>query len=655
MRQPHVAAAVTVVLLLTLVGGLAAAAEAERNILVTACPPEKLESALLPREKFHPFPTASERGAWDALPPETRKHLIGRGEAALARPWSALPATLYLQYARVGDRRNYERPYFDRRDKLADLVLGECAEGKGRFIDEIVNGVWLLCEESSWCIPAHVGSSPDGRGLPDVTRPVVDLFAADTGALLAWTDYLLGSQLDRVTPLVRKRIARDVAERILNVNLSRNFGWMGFDTKGALNNWTPWINSNWLTAALLLEGDEAARRKAVARSMASLDLFLDRYPDDGGCDEGPGYWGHAGGSLFDCLELLRWASDGRIDVYEDRLVREIGKYIYRAHVAGDWYINFADAGAKQNVNGPLIWRYGQRIGDEGMMAFGAWNARQSGETTRRQLGRDLPALFHTKELRSKKAYAPLLRDVWLPDTGVMVARSGGGSSEGLYLAAQGGHNAESHNHNDVGNFVVFIDGEPALIDVGVPTYTAKTFSARRYEIWAMQSGYHNCPTVNGVMQSAGRKFEAREVARRAEEDVAELGMEIAAAYPAEAKVKSWRRIHRLNRPGDRGDAHSVEIIDRYALDGPGEQITLSLMTPCKVTPGGRGVLVLAAEGGDGRRGIVEFDAEKLKPVIETVPTEDARLQSVWGDRVYRILLRQERPPETGEYRVTIRG
>ena len=77
----------------------------------------------------------------------------------------------------------------------------------------------------------------------------------------------------------------------------------------------------------------------------------------------------------------------------------------------------------------------------------------------------------------------------------MAARSKDGSAEGLYLAAQGGHNAESHNHNDVGNFIVYADGQPAIIDVGVETYTAKTFSSQRYEIWTMQSAYHNLPSI----------------------------------------------------------------------------------------------------------------------------------------------------------------
>jgi len=644
-----IAVILVTVSLLTRIPHTQAAAKPDRNILATACPPEKLKSVLIPRGKFHPFPTANERAAWGALSAETRKSIVERGEAALARPWQALPATLYLEYVRIGNRSNYEGPYFARRNKLHDLVLAECVEGNGRFIDEIVSGIWLICEESSWCIPAHVGSSPNGRGLPDVSHPVVDLFAADTGATIAWTSYLLGPQLDKVTPLVRTRIAAEVQRRILDVTLARNFGWMGFDTQAPLNNWTPWINSNCLTAILLLEPDEARRRQAVVRSMASIDLFLNRYPEDGGCDEGPGYWGQAGGSLFDCLELLHWATDGSIDVYRNRLVQEIGKYIYKAHIADGWYINFADAAAKQSVNGSLIWRYGKRIGDGPMMAFGAFNTVPEREEKRGQLGRDLPELFQTKELRSTKAYEPLLRDVWLPDTGVMVARSHGGTAKGLYLAAQGGHNAESHNHNDVGNFIVFVDGKPTLIDVGVPVYSAKTFSSRRYEIWTMQSAHHNCPTINGVMQSPGRNFEARNLAWRSEDKLAELSMDIAAAYPADAKVKSWKRTHRLIR----GDAPSIEIIDQYALDGPGKRIALSLMTPCKVTVVAPGKLVLTGEGDAQSRAIIEYDATKLDPKIETIPTDDARLEAVWGQRVYRILLQQDNPPETGEYRVKI--
>ncbi|MCG8499689.1 MAG: heparinase II/III-family protein, partial [Firmicutes bacterium] len=72
-----------------------------------------------------------------------------------------------------------------------------------------------------------------------------------------------------------------------------------------------------------------------------------------------------------------------------------------------------------------------------------------------------------------------------------MARSKDGCKQGFFFAAKGGYNDKSHNHNDVGNFVLYYNGYPVFIDVGVGTYTAKTFSNKRYEIWTMQSEYHN--------------------------------------------------------------------------------------------------------------------------------------------------------------------
>jgi hypothetical protein len=299
----------------------------------------------------------------------------------------------------------------------------------------------------------------------------------------------------------------------------------------SLNNWTPWVNSNWLTANLLLEPNEDRRRRMTHKILRSLDEFLASYHEDGGCDEGPSYWGRAGGSLFDCLELLHSASRGAIDVYRDPLVREIGRYIVRAHIHDDYYVNFADASARVGIDGDLVYRYGRRIGDTNMQMLGAWAADQKDGSARGgDMGRQLAALSNMERPSSPAAAQPLLRDVWLPGIQVMAARLREGSPEGFYVAAQGGHNAESHNHNDVGNFVVYADGQPAVIDIGVETYAAKTFSSQRYEIWTMQSAWHNLPTIGGVMQAAGGAFAARDVSYRSTDPFVEFTLDIAKAY-----------------------------------------------------------------------------------------------------------------------------
>ena len=452
---------------------------------------ERVERSLLGRETWRPFPRASEREKWDALDAETRKRLVQAAEKHLGRSWEELPATLFLEYRREGNRSRYEQRHFARRRALAELVLGECAEGKGRFLDDVVNGVWALCEESFWGVPAHnARHSPHfpESGLPDTSFHEVDLFAAETGALLAWTHYLLVEQLGQELPVVPARILREVQQRILApYNTVDDWRWLGH-ARRPVNNWNPWIHSNVLACTLLLEEDAAIRTATVQRVIRWLDVFLEGYHSDGGCDEGPGYWGRAGASLFDCLEWLHSASGGELDSYDDALIQEIGRYIYRVHIGDAWYVNYADASAKVYLEGNLVHRYGKRIGDALMMAQGAYAVSQAGAPWGRQsIGRDLPALFNQVALRHAEATPPLIRDAWLDGIQVLAAREREGTADGLLLSTKGGHNAESHNHNDGGNFVVAVDGHPVVIDVGVETYTRKTFSTHRYDIWTMQS------------------------------------------------------------------------------------------------------------------------------------------------------------------------
>lgn len=642
--------------ILTLLACLCSPALAQRkprNLLTGPLSEDKLAPLILPRKNYKPYPPASDRAAWAAIPEALRQELIANGEAALKTPYPATTATAFLRFVRDGDRDEYQQQSFGRRRILGDLVLAECAEGKGRFLDHITDGIWMICEESYWGVSAHVGVQKAGSGLPDVTEPTVDLFAAETGMLLSWTTYLLGDRLDKVSPLIRKRIDVEVERRILTPCFERQFGWMGLNHQGMLNNWTPWICSNWLACNLLIEKDEARRIKATHKIMRCVDEFMNSYGDDGGCDEGPGYWGHAGGSLFDCLELLRGASDGKINIYPNPLVREIALYLPRAHIAGDWYVNFADASAKSAPYGDLVYRFGSRVEDAKMMSFGAYlvdEARKNPPERRGfSFGRSVAAVFNAAELARTRPAAPLLRDAWLPDIQVMFARSKADTTDGLYIAAQGGHNAESHNHNDVGNFVVFSGGKPLLIDVGAPTYTSKTFSSRRYDIWVMRSEFHNCPTINGVVQSAGRKFAAHDVGYRVDDQATVLSMDIAGAYPEPAGVKSWKRTMSLNR----GEKPSIEIVDAYQLTAPGKSIDLNLITPCTPTLTAPGMLKLS--GGESfASGTIEFDPKSLEAKLEPIEVKDGRLERVWGKTLHRIVLRQTAPPDKGELRVTVR-
>jgi hypothetical protein len=231
----------------------------------------------------------------------------------------------------------------------------------------------------------------------------------------------------------------------------------------------------------------------------------------------------------------------------------------------------------------------------------------------------------------------------------MGARSAEGSSAGFYVAAKGGHNAESHNHNDVGNFIVYADGHPAIIDVGVETYTAKTFSSRRYEIWTMQSAFHNLPTINGIMQRNGKEYKAREAGYEANNKSAVFHCDISRAYPEQARVRSWKRTITLNR------GKNVRIQDKYELEEAVRHLQVFLMSWRKPVLGAEGVIFLENPEGirDAKPVSIGYDHKKFGVEIQVIPLEDPRLRSSWGKQVFRIMLKAKQKLIADEFAIII--
>ena len=190
----------------------------------------------------------------------------------------------------------------------------------------------------------------------------------------------------------------------------------------------------------------------------------------------------------------------------------------------------------------------------------------------------------------------MLEDVWLKSIELMIART----DKGLFVAAHGGHNAESHNHNDVGDLILYADGEPVIIDVGSGTYTSKTFSKDRYTLWYNTSAYHNLPSINGFQQQAGRQFEAKNVIYTANSVHTQLKMDIAAAYPAEAGIKQWIRTVNVEKKTNR-----IIVKDNYTSASPLKQLTQTFMTICPTDIQQPGKIIFDVAG---KKVLMEYDA-----------------------------------------------
>jgi len=617
------------------------------------------------------LPQADDAFWRDSIPQEMRQSYIQYGERYLGKSWTALPWTVFAENKINGNRVNYEAACFEKRRQLAAIVMAEIMEGKGRFINDIINGVGSFCEETWWGIPAHYN-----KRIPLSGNQEVDLFNAETASLVVWTRYMLEKPFNQFSPDLCQRIDQEIERRILIPALKKDYWW-----KTAGMNWNPWICSNWLACVLICEKDEARKAEAIRQIKAATHAFIDAYPEDGGCDEGPGYWDRAAASMFEIMRLFTVYGLQFTDDYTNGLeglasksarpagalssertinkIRNMAAYAYRTYIGNGYCVCFADAHenkAVQQVN--IVYPFGLWTNDATMRRFAAYLGREKGILTNPAalydksgnfptLGRELFFLRHINVFMSEQPKEPLLKDVWLPDLQVMAARRGD-----LYVAMKGGTNGESHNHNDVGSFIVYAStsdkksssvssGEvtPLLIDPAVGEYTAKTFSNDRYSIWTMQSQYHNLPQINGIDQKDGKEYAARIVSHKD----GQLTLDIAGAYPAEAAVKTWNRTVLTMKSG-------IYVTEEYELRdfiAPTRLLFITTVKP-EISQNARPFVRLGSHR-------IDYNSSQLSATIEEISDHlDPVLQQMWGQQMYRIILTVKSTKTKNKIKYTIR-
>ena len=620
------------------------------------------------------FSPARDRGFWDGFLREGRNREIGRevisrGERALKADYPRILISDYREFSQNGNRVHFETKYFERRRMLCDLIFAECVEYSGRFMDKLLDGLYLILEETSWCLPAHNSYIRDTKQLPlpSDDKPVIDLFSAESAALVALAGLLLRDELSGISPFINEYIEHELRRRIFTPYLCEHFWWMG-NGREPMCNWTPWITQNVLIAFFAGRENNTDRellKLAVKQAAYSLDRFLDDYGEDGCCNEGAQYYSHAGLCLFGCVDILdRVTGDGFRDAFEAPLIKNIASYIIRMYVGNGYYINYADCSPFPGKRGVRDFLFALATQNPEYAAFSAADYRTL--PLREKVLSDewnpyyrLLSLAHHDEIcayqgveglkgdprvrnLSADSFRPVEEgdcvdikpgDFFFESVGLMVARG-----KHLTLAAKAGDNADSHNHNDVGSVTLYKDNRPLLIDLGVETYTAKTFSPQRYEIWTMQSGYHNTVNFYGegglIMQKDGKQYAAREVKTVLSEGRASLSMELSGAF-GDSRIRSVLRTVTLYK----NDPEAEEVVIEDAVDSELSGV-LTFMTcekPETVRDADEGS-VLIRIGSLG-----EIEARGIRSVaFETCPITDERLGKAWKDDCYRILLVQEK-------------
>lgn len=578
-----------------------------------------------PFKNFTPYPKADNRSAWSDIDDETRKLLIKRGEQFLGYDYPYLKASDFMEFSRSGNRTDYENKLFAKRKALDALVLAECTENQGRFLEDIINGIYAICDETAWQLPAHNTYVRDAKQLPlpDTARPVIELFSCETAAVLATVYYLLEHQLNNISPFICTRIKDELKKRVITPYLTRHFWWMGKGNE-PMCNWTVWCTQNILLTVFLIPWSSSVRQRVFYKAAGSIDFFLKDYGDDGCCEEGAQYYRHAGLCLFQSLDILCRITGNHFAVlWQNDKIKNIASYILNVHVDDKFYINFADCSPIAGRAGAREFLFGKACSIPELMEFAASDYRQNDvvlQPEENNLYYRLQEVFTRKEILSYEIPATLKHPcVYYPSVGLFLVRNN------TYTAGvKSGDNDDSHNHNDTGSITVYKNGLPLLIDIGVESYTAKTFSPERYEIWTMQSDFHNLPTINGKMQQNGKVFHADVLDYRFTADGGMFRMDIANAYPKEAGIASYIREFSMTQEG-------ISLTDRFTFQqGSRKELVLNFMTYEKPKLSGSRIKI-------GALGELNWDFS-AQVAIEECAVTDERLVLCWKHSIYRIRL-----------------
>ena len=582
--------------------------------------PDQIE--ILSRLKKYPlkpyFPPASDRKSWTQLPEELRKQLIEQGEKSLTEPWANLTARDYMLFRRAGNRKAYEDPMFQRRTKLISLVVAECCEYSGRFTDQIIEGIWQTISEPVWCLPAHEGLEQNDP-LPDPARFKIDLFNAATGNMLADILQILEPELAKVSPMLVKRVKSELMRRLIEPaeKLNDKSTWW-FSGR---NNWTPWCASNLSSCAIYLLNDQPERLAKFLNTYLTISRrFYEKYPADGGCNEGPSYWRHAVGKYIQHLDILdrRLQLEGRL--FKDKKLEKMSEYPAGMNLYSNVFLSTSDSSKGVNIAPGFLRFVTKRVRAPQLSALATrMKPEELGRAS--ELNNYLIDIFgYSVSPKIKNTFAEV--NFW-PNMGLAILREKPDSPEiGTILSLKGGHNAESHNHNDLGHFTLTRDGQPLIVDVGVGIYTAQTFSAKRFEIWNLGAQGHNQPRFSGKMQEAGAQYKATLAMPGNDAVIAELDQ----AYPDAAGVRELNRRINLNRM-----TGAVEVIDTAKVSGR-QKVEITLYTAVKPER-------FTLNQVEWQVGILWLSNLKIVKVTEELRL-DAKLKETWG-RLWRIDLAGE--------------
>ena len=527
---------------------------------------------------------AKKNGMWDDL----SENLDGNREIPV------LKRSAFRNYQRVGDRILPQTVAGNRRRELERAAMALWLGHPNADVDYLQDLLWAYCDDHTWVMAAHEGRA-------------IDLGSAALGAAFAEILHVLGDQLEEE---VVARVSRKIEEHIFEPFW--NYRHLDF-WKTVRMNWNHVCNGEIIRAALYQIEDPEVLAHMTHAAIVNLTYALDGFTDDGGCEEGPGYWEYGFGHFLYVAYALYLKTNGELNLMVDETgkIHRICQYPLAAHIQGALRSTFADSSHGYT-------------GARSAMIVNAFF--------------DMPELYalcdkhsdHTLKVRDMHSMAMYPgfeveieaddRDYVLSDLGQAKLRGVPGKDQ-LTLMCLAGNNGVPHNHNDIGSFIVHRGGALWLTDPAGPVYSQKTFGPDRYDILFCNALGHSVPVINGQLQQPGGEyFGMLEVENLNGEGEKRAVIDMTHAYP-EGTVKSLTRTFVL-------DGNVLTMEDRYVFDSVPQTLEEGFITfedvqvygdSVQVGPQGEGI-TLSAVDTPGTFSVKRFEEESKEGRTDEVVT-----------------------------------
>jgi hypothetical protein len=519
------------------------------------------------------------------------------GERLLQEEEQELNYSLFRLFTDNGSRLEFEKVYFQKRHRLTTFAIMVLLESENKeYAAALENTIWSICNEYSWCLPAHLKNSCEtstsiscSLERPSIENYSIDLFSAETAFALAEILKLTEEFLD---PLIRKRIYVEVYKRVFHPFHTTKYEW---ETQE--HNWSAVCAGSIGAAAIHLIQDAKELSVILEKVLPAMECYLKGFNDDGVCLEGYGYWQYGFGYYVYFADLLKKKTGGNLDLFNSEKVHQIALFQQRCFLNENLVVNFSDANPTASVFLGLS-HYLSKVYED----FEIPEKKLRAAFTADHCGRWAPAirnLIWFDETLPEKPWGN--GSSYFKDSQWFISRHQ--TKLGSFsFAAKGGNNNEPHNHNDIGHFILQGNNEVFLKDLGSGLYNKDYFSEKRYTFLCNGSQGHSVPIINHQFQEEGssRKSGILRADVNSEEAVFEL--DFSKAYEVEILQGLTRRFTWVKK-----DLPKLIVEDTYSFSDQPVSIRERFITSAlKITEENDGVIL---EGKQRLR--IQYDSRLL--------------------------------------------